>query len=100
MAHDINTAAYSNEPAWHGLGTVIPYGMALDQAFALASLDWEVQAEPLYRYTGPDRDTLERLEDKVALVRQDNGARLGLVGTRYEPFQNSDLRDLAKAMVC
>jgi phage/plasmid-like protein (TIGR03299 family) len=99
MAHDIQTAAYSNEPAWHGLGTVIPYGMALDQAFALASLDWEVQAEPLYRYTGPDRDTLERLDDRVALVRQDNGARLGLVGNRYEPFQNSDLRDLAEAMM-
>ena len=97
MSHDITSAAYSNNPAWHGLGIVVPRGMFLDEAMRLAGLDWTVEKrELLWR---DSFDSPRTIHDKRAIVRSDTRAYLGVVGATYEPFQNHQLADLARALM-
>lgn len=67
-------------------------------AFAVTdNLDWTVSHRPLY-FTGNDgQPTL--WDEKVAVVRDDNGKCLGSVSPAYETVQNSDLLNLVKPMV-
>lgn len=67
-------------------------------AFAVANnLDWTVSQRPLY-FTGNDGQPV-KWEDKVAVVRDDNGRCLGSVSPNYETMQNSDLLKLVNPMV-
>ena len=97
MAHDITNAAYSNTPAWHGLGTTLPRNMEPQEAFRIAGLDWTVEKTPLFVSTitedGVGFDAVS--ESNQALRRTDNHTVLSIVSDRYEPFQNSSLLDLA-----
>ena len=111
MAHDISGAAFSNEGAWHGLGTVVPRNMEPEEGFKLAGLDWELVPTPMYLgesqsmlVSEPD-GTLRncektvlgrRVPNRAALVRSDTGAILGTGSEAYTPFQNRELLQLAK----
>ncbi len=43
MAHEVEFVGQ-----WHGTGTVLDTPPTVEQAIALARLDWEVSLEPLY----------------------------------------------------
>ena len=111
MAHDVSEAAFSNDGAWHGLGTVVPRNMEPEEGFKLAGLDWDLVPTPLYLgnvSTEPmvteagelemrETTTLgERCPNRMALVRSDTGAVLGTGSDAYTPYQNADLLALAK----
>lgn len=91
-------ALYTTTPAWHGLGTVIPGGTeSIDEVLSLARIGFKVDKVPVkYSYDGSDRVA----EDQWVTVRDDTGSALGVVGKRYEVFQQRQvfefLQDLAQ----
>jgi len=61
------------------------------------NLDWTVSPRPLF-FVGDNGDAI-RWEDKVAVVRDDNGVCLGAVSPQYEFVQNEDLLKLINPLV-
>jgi phage/plasmid-like protein (TIGR03299 family) len=83
-------ALYSSVPAWHQLGTVVPGGTSnIELVLELGGIDFDVVRRPVeYRNTfdGPNRV----LAEQFVTVRDDTGAGLGVVGSKYEILQNRD----------
>jgi len=77
------TALYlKDEPAWHGLGQVIPDGLHTASAvLKAAGLDWTVGVEQDTFYGKP-------IPGKFVTFRKDTMDPLGVVGNIYTPFQN------------
>ncbi|WP_214103215.1 DUF932 domain-containing protein [Acrocarpospora catenulata] len=91
VAADGTVALYSAVPTWHGLGQIIPGGTtSIDEVLRLAQIDWEV-AKREVRYSfmadGEDKPTLRTAPGSFVTVREDTGAALGVVGTKYTPIQ-------------
>ena len=84
MAHEIETAFYNKEPAWHGLGTVVSEAPTSADALKLAGLDWDVVQEPLFL-----KDGIE-VEGKKANVRSTDRTVLGVMGDHYKIVQNTE----------
>lgn len=82
----------AGEPPWHGLGTVIEQAVSSAEAIKLAGLDWAVEQwrlqawNPNPEWEGEPID----VDERVANVRNDTGAVLGVVGTSYRPLQNAE----------
>ncbi len=95
-------ALYSAVPAWHELGTVIPGGTRdIDQVLTLGGIDFDVTRRPvLYRIdpTNPD-SPIRTVADQFVTVREDTGAGLGVVGARYEIFQNREIFEFLQDLV-
>lgn len=84
MAHCISNTDQMftvREPAWHGLGHVLPDLLTAEEAMKLVC-PWEVELHDLYTQNG-------LLVPHRATVRSDNGAVLGVVGPDYTPLQNA-----------
>ncbi|WP_435111925.1 DUF932 domain-containing protein [Nocardiopsis synnemataformans] len=81
-------ALYTREPAWHGLGAVVPEGVSdIDEVLALARIDFDVKLTPAtYTWEGQTR----QIPDRFTTVRDDTGAPLGVVGSKYVPLQNRE----------
>jgi len=77
--------ALARQPAWHGLGTVLPNLMTSEEALTAAGLDWQVEKRPLYRKVG---DQFVALPQEQILVRVDNEEVLGVVTDHYRVVQN------------
>ena len=98
MAHLINyderkgthSFASHSEKAWHGLGQVVEKAMTAEEAINLANLDYEVYKTTIHPLVDGMPNNGDAIEDKFAIMRQDNNAYLGLVGSRYEIVQNRD----------
>src|SRR5262249_31042682 len=99
MAHEIDMSTgraavfVTGQPAWHQLGTVIAEAATSAEAIQLAALDWTVEQQPIYLGNG------QRIADRVANVRRDTGAVLGVVSTAYQVFQNLDCFDFMDTLV-
>jgi len=92
MSHaimDSDHAFYGgNKAAWHGLGTVIEDDVvSAKEALEYAQMDWEVAKHPLYANYNGERISID---NKKALVREDTGDVLSIVGNEYEIVQNRD----------
>jgi phage/plasmid-like protein (TIGR03299 family) len=80
-------AFFAGKPAWHGLGVNVDRACSSAQAIQFAGLDWSVVKVPMgFEHNGQRVMT----RDTFAIVRADNGAHLGTVGSRYAPIQNAD----------
>jgi phage/plasmid-like protein (TIGR03299 family) len=98
MAHLINyderkgthSFASHSEVAWHGLGQVVEKAMTAEEAINLANLDYEVYKTTVHPLVDGMPNNGEAIEDKFAVMRKDNNAYLGMVGSRYEIVQNKD----------
>jgi phage/plasmid-like protein (TIGR03299 family) len=93
MAHEIDTTTgqaavfVTRTPPWHGLGTVVTDAVTSADAIRL---DWKVNQLPLFARRGEGEGTSDLpVLDRVANVRSDPGAVLGVVSTGYRPFQNA-----------
>lgn len=89
MAHGIleNDTMFSvKERPWHGLGTVIQTAPTVEEGIKLAGLDWDVELRPLMT----NEENPLAVSSHNAVVRNDNNAVLGVVGTNYKPLQNKD----------
>lgn len=100
MAHGISStdhvATARGIKPWHGLGTTIPRLMSPAQAIEHANLGWRVSLQPLVvRHA----DFAELPITERAVVRMDTVTKLGIVGERYVPMQNTDLVAILDAVV-
>ena len=90
MAHELEMIdgkaqmAYVGELPWHGLGTLVERELTPDQFQKVAGLDWTVEKQPLVTATGV------KIKNKEALVRTSDNSVLDVVGTGWNPVQNSD----------
>ena len=95
-------ALYTTTPAWHGLGNVIPGGTRdIGQVLQLGGIDFEVTRRPvLFRADVTDPDSpIWTLPEQFVTVREDTGAGLGVVGSRYEVFQNLEIFEFLQDLV-
>jgi phage/plasmid-like protein (TIGR03299 family) len=103
MAHEIDLSTgkaacfFADEPAWHGLGTVVSGAQTSEAAINLAGLNWKVAKQAVF-YHKPGGE-LVPCPDSFAMVRQDTGASLGIVGNFYRPFQNVEAFDFMDSIV-
>jgi len=93
MSHQFVKGFFSNnEPAWHGLGKVLPDGMwpGREEAMKLAGHDWKVSEEPVYA-KGQELAGYKSLFD-------DKGNVLAVVSREYAVIQNDIPYDLIEAV--
>lgn len=100
MAHHIDSMfSGSNETPWHRLGTVVAGAPTSADAIRLAGLDWRVKLHDLRAVTTREEitadgvDVVESLQDvdsHKAVIREDRGTVLGVVGKDWTPLQNAD----------
>jgi len=90
MAHELEIVngeaqmAYVGDLPWHGLGTKVEADLTPDQFQKVAGLDWTVEKQPLVTSTGV------KIKNKEALVRSSDNSVLDVVGTGWNPVQNSE----------
>jgi phage/plasmid-like protein (TIGR03299 family) len=96
MAHNLTvredgmTEMFSagNKPVWHQLGQRTESAVTSAAAIRMAGLDWEVEERHLEVEQGDGNRSL--VHSHKAIVRHDNQHLLGVVGSRYQPIQNSE----------
>lgn len=81
---------------WGGLGTDTSDAKTAHDALATAGLDWDVKLHSLYVQLGKNK---KKVDDRFAVVRQQDEQVLGTVGKRYVPFQNRDAFTFADNLV-
>jgi phage/plasmid-like protein (TIGR03299 family) len=93
MAHNLEMIngqaqmAYVGETPWHGLGIEVPADLSPEQMMQVAGLDWTVEKTELFtRFKG---DTV-RVKDQYALTRSSDGKIMDIVGSGWNPVQNSE----------
>ena len=97
MAHDIDMtggvarAAFARQPAWHGLGKVVPESMTVEEAIEFAGLEWEVHPEPIFVKDSSDSSGMRQIPDKRAIIRDDTRGCTGIVSDKWTPVQNRAL---------
>ena len=90
MAHELEMVngqaqmAYVGDVPWHGLGTKVNPDLTPDQFQKVAGLDWTVVKQPLMTPNGV------KVPNKEALVRSSDNSVLDVVGTGWNPVQNSE----------
>jgi phage/plasmid-like protein (TIGR03299 family) len=78
------------ETPWHREGRVLTEApRTIEEALELAGLDWSVERKPCHIETSGGGDYVE-VPEAFAIVRQDTGRALGVVGPWYTPLQNRD----------
>src|SRR3990172_7974897 len=103
MAHEIDQTTgraavfVTGEAAWHRLGVNVSEAQTSDAAIELAGLDWQVEAKSLAAAIG--NGEWSPVLDRVANVRSDTNAVLGIVGRTYRVFQNREAFDFMDALV-
>ena len=90
MAHELEIVngnaqmAYVGDVPWHGLGTKVPADLTPEQFMVKAGLDWDVEKEDILTRSGI------KVKNKQALVRSSDSSILDVVGTGWNPVQNSE----------
>lgn len=105
MAHEITQRDglfVVRQPAWHGLGLVLPEHPTREEAQAIAH-PWEPSTEPIYRKKvsideAGVTECFEVLEDSVLNVRSDDGQPLGVVSSTFTTVRNADMYEIAEAI--
>lgn len=99
MAHDLATTdnrtsmMYTGEVPWHRLGTRLDEAATAGEAIEAAGLDFEVKLTRLVTVNDIP------VPDKLAVVREDSHAILGVVGSSYRPVQNRECFGFLDAVV-
>lgn len=71
---------------WHRLGTNVKDAVNSEHAMRLSYTDWTVSRVPMkWEHNG----RIHTSEQTYAIIRDDTGAQLGHVGTKYRPVQNA-----------
>jgi phage/plasmid-like protein (TIGR03299 family) len=99
MAHEItehDNMFSVREVPWHGLGTIIDDHPTIEEAIVASGLDWEAEIEKMVvqRIIGNDdaQVTIDiPVQDQFAVVRKDKNIVLGVVGNRYQIYQNAQM---------
>lgn len=105
MVHEItknDSPVYVGQPAWHGLGKVVPEDFSPLQGLELADLEWTVEQEPLL-YQPMDADEWGLVDPvpvttHVANVRSDTREILGVVSSGYTVVQNHTMAEFCDSL--
>ena len=97
MAHEVETMFSARETPWHGLGTVTDDVLTAKEAIVTAGLDWDVELRKVY--TQNDKGNKILVPGNNAVVRTTDESVLGMVKSRYVPFQNRDAFTFADNLV-
>jgi phage/plasmid-like protein (TIGR03299 family) len=91
MPAEIESMMWYGDRPWHGLGTEVLEMQTSEEALVKAALNWEVEKKKLF-ISGNEDDSgpFLEVEGNFAIVRKTDGKALGVVGSRYVPFQNRD----------
>lgn len=112
MAAKFDTGFFVREPAWHGLGTVLPESpKTWAAARKAAKLDWEPLAAPVFGFTGLTAkgkvtyDPAEsvsgdyaQIEDRQRVLRSDTGVNLGVPKASYQVIDHSEMGAIVEAL--
>lgn len=79
----INTFENRQVP-WNGIGNDISKATCIDEAIAMAGLNWELGLEDIYN------SNHQIIPNHKAIVRVDTGKYFGVTKDRYRPIQNAD----------
>ena len=93
MSANVETLFVTREPAWHGIGTILPSSPTSEDAIVAAGLDWIVEKKPIYNESGI------QIPNYFANTRDKDGSILGIVSGRYEIVQNSEAFDFTDSLV-
>lgn len=90
MAHEVETMMYNSERGlpWHGLGNSVKGARTAQQAIVDAGLDWDVELRKVFTLDEKGRPTI--VPGFNAVTRVTDQTNLGMVKTRYVPFQNRE----------
>lgn len=90
MAAEVESMMYNRERGlpWHGLGTGVEGAATAKEAIVAAGLDWEVELRKVY--TTNDKGNKILIPGNFAVVRDSDESVLGMVKSRYTPFQNRE----------
>lgn len=98
MSHNIfnnDEIVLAETRAWHGLGVILPEAPTLREAIEHANLGWTVEQRKLTTNFGGEQIVIP---DQVANIRSDTHEVLGIVGDRYEVFQNHEVADFIEGV--
>lgn len=95
MAHEImeDDAMFSvREVPWHGLGEILTDYPTIAGAITASGLSWDVSVEKMTvpMFFAGQQQVIE-VPDDFAVIREDTHKVVGVVGNRYEPYQNSEM---------
>lgn len=93
MSAAVETLFVTRDPAWHGLGTILPESPTSEDAIVAAGLDWNVIKEPAFKASG------EEVPGYFWNIRDKDNAVLGMVSGRYEIVQNSEAFSFTDSLV-
>ena len=87
MAHQFESGFFTGRGAWHGLGTVLESPPTIAEAITAAGLDWQVEEKPIFFGDG---QRMKKVDSHKSLIRSTDQKVLGVVGSNYQPLQNSE----------
>src|SRR4051812_9399979 len=92
MPANVQTMAYYGDVPWHGLGTLVPRGVAAEDMIRAAGIDWRVELRPARGAKQINRRGEYSRYEVVRMPRSTEQAEvlLGVVSRRYQPLQNID----------
>lgn len=95
MAHELeaNDQMFSvKEIPWHGLGTILKKTPNIKEAIVASGLSWNVSVKKMIvPMMINDEFKSVSVPNNYAVVRDDDHTVIGVVGNRYEPYQNSEM---------
>lgn len=104
MSHELTITAsgeaefayLKGTPIWHGLGQFFEAGATVEEIRKLAGMEWTCEKKPLgYSHNGEEFT----ITDRVAQVRSDTGAALGVVSSSFETVQPGDTLEFFRDLV-
>ena len=99
MSHQVETMAYAGELPWHGLGVPVSNDMSAYEMMIEAQLNWSVKKVPMFYQPNSSgvtdfvTDTMQSVEDKMLLIREEDNMQLDVVGKNWHPVQNQQAFD-------
>ena len=103
MAHEIEMVngvaqmAYAGGLPWHGLGSQVSDDISTDGMMEAAGLDWSVTKQPMYYMD--DLGEMGEVPGKSALVRSSDNKVMDIVGSDWNPVQNSEAFEFFREFV-
>lgn len=93
MGHYFDSGFFVREPAWHGLGAVLPdWPGTFEEARKLSGLTWDVETTPIY---SQDQDHFfHEIKGYQCLTRNDTGDVLSIQKNSYAVIGNGEFGNI------
>ena len=93
MAHMVETMAYAGQVPWHGLGVRVNNNLSPFEILDAAQLNWTVEKQDMISKHPTDHTLDQIVSGKKTLVRSSDNTILDIIGSDWNPVQNSEAFD-------